>query len=836
MNSTTRYRGRRPAVPTKPALGPDIVLSTLSVGVVAAACTGLRRAFGNSGWVGPVLVTVLASASAGFLARRAGLRPGWWLAAGALATWAASAETVLPGALQLGLPLARAVHAAQVATNAAVDQVRQGPRPVPVMPGFVLWSAWAAGLAVAGAGYLGMARRSLAALVPGFVIFCCCCALGTGPGRGPAVAALVVNMTAYWLGHQSVMGQGTFVLRTARLSPNHGSPSHGSPNHGSPNHGSPNHGAPAGRSTSRFTGALSSLGPKNLAVVGAALVGSLAVVPALGGDGYGPLGWHRSVGPGVRITPNPLVSMEGELHQGELLPAFLVQSNEASYWRLTSLSYFNGSTWQASGHYVGVSGALPRVASLPGARTVTETFDIQDLGSPWLPVAFQPLAVQGAAGVSWDAASDSLLTANPTADGQTYTVTASDDLSVLNSALLAQGSPLSASDSAALAPYLQLPDALPANIAALAQQLVGTLPTEYQKALALQDFFHRSPFTYTLAPPVGSSPSALENFLFQTHAGYCQQYAAAYAVLAREAGLPARVAVGFTTGTEVAHDVWQVDSLDAHSWPEVWFPRVGWVPFEPTPFFAVPHASQYAGPAGTGNGQNTNPAPTKSSRHRAAKDMPGASRQGSGKSGPHSRGAQEGLARWLPATAVLATAVLATAALATAALAAAGLVAWPVSLAPRSARQRRRRAYLATELARRALSRGLSAADVATALETLCLWEELCDRLSRWGSGWRPSDTATDWARRAVSRLPQDGPGAEAASHLMSLAASANAAAYGVGPWPGADVPQRRAAAARVVQVARQATPWRRRLRAWSLGLHTGPGSGAKGAQRPLHR
>jgi hypothetical protein len=75
----------------------------------------------------------------------------------------------------------------------------------------------------------------------------------------------------------------------------------------------------------------------------------------------------------------------------------------------------------------------------------------------------------------------------------------------------------------------------------------------------------------------------LLEFLFHTHAGYCQHFAGAAALLLRIAGVPARVVVGFATGEGIGHHTWAVRDEDAHAWIEVYFPGVGWVPFNPTP-------------------------------------------------------------------------------------------------------------------------------------------------------------------------------------------------------------------------------------------------------------
>jgi transglutaminase-like putative cysteine protease len=89
-------------------------------------------------------------------------------------------------------------------------------------------------------------------------------------------------------------------------------------------------------------------------------------------------------------------------------------------------------------------------------------------------------------------------------------------------------------------------------------------------------------YTYDEFPPL--SPFPLETFLFYNRIGYCQQFAGAMALLLRMGGVPARVSTGFTTGAyDTANKRWLVSDVDAHAWVEVWFPRYGWVTFDPTP-------------------------------------------------------------------------------------------------------------------------------------------------------------------------------------------------------------------------------------------------------------
>ena len=108
----------------------------------------------------------------------------------------------------------------------------------------------------------------------------------------------------------------------------------------------------------------------------------------------------------------------------------------------------------------------------------------------------------------------------------------------------------------------------------------------YEAAALLETWFREAGgFTYDEQPPapIGGTP-ALVDFVNETKRGYCQHYAGAMALMLRLLGVPARVAVGFTSG-EYSSDnrEWVVKDTNAHAWVEVWFPEFGWIPFDPTP-------------------------------------------------------------------------------------------------------------------------------------------------------------------------------------------------------------------------------------------------------------
>ena len=127
-----------------------------------------------------------------------------------------------------------------------------------------------------------------------------------------------------------------------------------------------------------------------------------------------------------------------------------------------------------------------------------------------------------------------------------------------------------------------------AEIAALAHSIVAAAgaTNPYDQARAIESWFlAKGRFTYTLTPPpapVGVRP--LDNFLFNTKKGFCQDFSTAMNVMLRTLGIPSRQMSGFGLGVlDEKTRQWTVNALDAHSWVEVYFPGYGWIPFEPTP-------------------------------------------------------------------------------------------------------------------------------------------------------------------------------------------------------------------------------------------------------------
>ncbi len=130
--------------------------------------------------------------------------------------------------------------------------------------------------------------------------------------------------------------------------------------------------------------------------------------------------------------------------------------------------------------------------------------------------------------------------------------------------------------------YLTLPEDVSDRVRALARDLTAVEPTPYDRALAIEGHLRQFPYTLDLPAPPADREIA-DYFLFELQRGYCDYYATTMVVLARAAGLPARLATGYIGGSyDPESSRYTVTADLAHSWPEIYFPEYGWIPFEPT--------------------------------------------------------------------------------------------------------------------------------------------------------------------------------------------------------------------------------------------------------------
>ena len=147
--------------------------------------------------------------------------------------------------------------------------------------------------------------------------------------------------------------------------------------------------------------------------------------------------------------------------------------------------------------------------------------------------------------------------------------------------------------------FLQLPEDRPEVLAETAREVQDDYAprTPYDTARAIERYLiSDGGFTYNIGADYTRADKAIEEFLGDEREGFCTQFATSMALLSRELGVPSRVVYGATTGREKEPGEYVVTGYNMHTWVEVYFPGVGWYPFDPTPGFSVPSVMEENAP------------------------------------------------------------------------------------------------------------------------------------------------------------------------------------------------------------------------------------------------
>ncbi len=280
-----------------------------------------------------------------------------------------------------------------------------------------------------------------------------------------------------------------------------------------------------------------------------------------------------------------MTELRGMLNQGETRELFHVRGlPESAYLRAMTLQQYdpNNGEWTVGGALSEGSpaqGDLPPQPGDPGGGETTRV-DIDPVGwnDVWLPTYGRPRKITNTDGTwRWDSARGMVYSprkhkADPYTLETVLTAPSADDLRRANG---------SADDVDQV--YFKV-DGIDPSIAQLARQITKGSTTKFDQATALYKYFTDGTqgFKYSTKTEGDTNADALVDFVFNGKTGYCQQYSAAMAVMARTIGLPTRVALGFTSGYKT-DDYKTITSLDAHAWVEIYFAGVGWTVFDPTP-------------------------------------------------------------------------------------------------------------------------------------------------------------------------------------------------------------------------------------------------------------
>ena len=130
--------------------------------------------------------------------------------------------------------------------------------------------------------------------------------------------------------------------------------------------------------------------------------------------------------------------------------------------------------------------------------------------------------------------------------------------------------------------YVLVPINTPQRVINFTRTLIEDIENPYDRALAIEQYLRQFEYTTDLPPPPADR-DIVDYFLFDLRKGYCDYYASAMVIMARAADLPARLVVGYARGTyDPANNRYVITEANAHSWVEIYFQDIGWVPFEPT--------------------------------------------------------------------------------------------------------------------------------------------------------------------------------------------------------------------------------------------------------------
>lgn len=491
-----------------------------------------------------------------------------------------------------GLPLGGTQHVLAHQMHVAWLIFSVQVAPVTESPGLVLATAWAAGVLALAAEALDAdsALPAVVALVPAFDIVVFTGTLGTPTGRAPELAALAALAVWYLAGTtRHAAGEQVVTARVEGTTADGGSPS-----------------TTPGGLARRRTGFRAPPAATGLVIVAGLAAG--VVGPLVPGATSAPfVAWHGSgrssplnrggpnggsVGP---IALSNLVQVGEEEIDDPDIPAFKVYGYTPTREVLAILDRFDGNEWSplSSGTerpvppFAGSLAALeanpPKPVDGKDSEEITQVISNIDLGNDELPSPGRTIALDSAAGASMQGSDGPLVVAPGILGDNNYTYAVRADRTPAPAVAQEYYEP---SLGPGPAVDLQVPGHVPARIVSLAHSLVKSTMNEDEKATSIQDFLLSRRFRYSLPrtlPTSGNSGyAALSSFLFTRRTGYCQQFASAFAVLARLDGLATRLAVGYLEARPT-HDTWTVTGADAHAWPQVYFPGTGWVDFEPTP-------------------------------------------------------------------------------------------------------------------------------------------------------------------------------------------------------------------------------------------------------------
>ncbi|MDO4256880.1 MAG: DUF3488 and transglutaminase-like domain-containing protein [Kocuria sp.] len=748
--SPTARGASAPAAASGPLSRPPrprvMELCLLLLGAVALGCVGMGGALDGGWWIAPVAATVVTVLVVTGAARWLRLPSAVVTVLGLAALLLALTVVHLHSAALLGfIPVPGTLSAASELWGSSGDFVAGTAAPYPFHPGFSFVLCALVGLVTVfmETVLVGLRMAGLACL---------------------GIVALLVVPALTLPGSVTPLGLAAAVLAALALLA-----------------GSRSLGATRARRIAPTPGGL----PRALLVVAGVLAVVLFVPSVMPGffNGAFPQGSSLTSQRAAGVGPLRAVGQDLRSQEHTQRFSYTASDDRAQYMRLLTLSDFSSDEWFPTtdgldGDLSGLSDASRNPVPRGAEVTTKVTFDQYD--EHWLPAPYAPVGVAGLGeqGWAWNPQDLSVHSESTGMSGASYTVTSTTPQATPETLRRAP----SASSDDAMKDYLKLPRDRPQALADAARDVTQGAGTDYDRALALQNHLRRD-FHYDVNAPLAQGYDAggmgsLEKFM-QTRTGYSGHFAPAMALMARELGIPARVAVGYlpTAATVDANggSSYTVGTGDSHAWPELYFENVGWVRFEPTP--GVPSTPDYAPDSGQDASAGSSPSPGESASGTSSDAQPSDSQSqgsqsadepsqqpstpGADQQSPDAQPSEEGAPEdQRPATLVVPWWALAGGVVVVVLLVLAAL--------PRWLRRRRRRARIAA----------LQDKNLPPQRRANAAWDEFLALAADHGVTARPSDTPRVAARRLSAGIPAAAPAVE------KLVEDVETAGYGA---PGAD-------------------------------------------------
>ena len=324
-------------------------------------------------------------------------------------------------------------------------------------------------------------------------------------------------------------------------------------------------------------------------------IGAIPSSDGIGNPGFPP---SSSGAPGFRSNGTAFYGFDDRLDlrtRGDLNDSLVmrVRASAPAMWKGIIFNDYDGVGWTAEENddAVPLGGSPPyfyptEFRSLGPRSTVSQTFYVEAEQPSVLFAAGQPDTIWYDGGVNLDSLGGLRLPATLT-EGVVYSIVSSRGAASPDELRAIPPSPLPPN----IQRYLELPDTVTPRTVRLAQEITENETNDYDRVKAIEQWLADN-YRYDIESPVPpEGQDAVDHFLFEADEGFCEQFASATAVMLRSLGIPTRFIAGYTPGRRNPFTgYYEVRNSDAHTWVEVWFPRVGWYEFDPT--FAIPPAEE----------------------------------------------------------------------------------------------------------------------------------------------------------------------------------------------------------------------------------------------------